>query len=171
MSRIAVAASATLRSVATLNSCGSQRWSMTSTLEPSSLSQIVRYGASVNLHESVLLIPPRPRAQHRCVDITVRQHTEFGRAPRLTSRRKRALSRLLKHVCRSASEPWSAWGPHSHDAAVHSRGRRPTSQRARSAPRAPATKRRCRSPEPPSPPMRMAKARAAFPISWTIWPP
>ena len=34
-----------------------------------------------------------------------------------------------------------------------------------------ATKRRCRWRERPSPPMRTAKARAAFPISWTIWPP
>jgi len=57
MSRIAVAASATLRSVATLNSCGSQRWSMTSTLEPSSLSQIVRYGRPSTFTKAYSLIP------------------------------------------------------------------------------------------------------------------
>jgi hypothetical protein len=79
MSRIAVAASATLRSVATLNSCGSQRWSMTSTLEPSWLSQIVRYGRPSTFTQ----FTPYSRIDHVLraahVDITVRQHTESGR--------------------------------------------------------------------------------------------
>jgi hypothetical protein len=78
MSRIAVAASAALRSVTTLNSCGSQRWSMTSTPKPSSFSQIVRYGRpSIFTPRSPFLASPRVKG--RGVDITVGERTELSR--------------------------------------------------------------------------------------------
>src|SRR5579872_192973 len=80
ISRIAIAASPTLLSVAILNACGSQRWSMTSTLKPSSLSQIVRY------ERPSTFTSRSPRVLIAAASIiTVGERTEF-RFGRLTNR-------------------------------------------------------------------------------------